>query len=157
VVACPRVHGANRVASNSLLEGLVFGARAATAMPGPWRVPAFGEADLVEWPPVAPAPGPVPSVAEVRGLMWRRAGVLRDRVGLSEAVAQLERWNAAVAVAGAPAPVPSLAAVGLLVARAALRREESRGAHFRTDFPARDDLHWRRHVADRVRPSTDPR
>jgi L-aspartate oxidase len=157
VVACTRVHGANRVASNSLLEGLVFGARAATAMPGPWRVPAFGEADLVEWPPVAPAPGPVPSVAEVRGLMWRRAGVLRDRVGLSEAVAQLERWNAAVAVAGAPAPVPSLAAVGLLVARAALRREESRGAHFRTDFPARDDLHWRRHVADRVRPSTDPR
>ena len=61
------------------------------------------------------------------------------------------------AAGGAPAPVPSLTAVGLLVARAALRREESRGAHFRTDFPVRDDLHWRRHVADRVRLPTDPR
>ena len=155
-VAYTRVHGANRVASNSLLEGLVFGARAAGVMPGPWRAPRFGEAELAEWAPLAPAAGPVPSAADVRALMWRKAGVLRDHAGLSDAVAQLERWAAAVAAAGgAPAPVPSLVATGLLIARAALRREESRGAHFRTDFPTRDDLHWRRHIADRVRPSTD--
>jgi L-aspartate oxidase len=157
-VACTRVHGANRVASNSLLEGLVFGARAAAAMLGPWRTPGLGDAAVVEWAPPAPVPGPVPSAADVRALMWRKAGVLRDRTGLSEAVTQLEQWAAAVAAAsGAPAPVPSLVTVGLLIARAALRREESRGAHFRTDFPSRDDLHWRRHIADRVRPSTDPR
>ena len=156
-VAATRVHGANRVASNSLLEGLVFGARAAGAMSGPWTAPRLAEGEVIEWAPVAPAPGDVPAAADVRDLMWNQAGLRRDRQGLTRAVDRLERWLAAVADAGGEAGAAAaggLATVGLLIARAALRREESRGAHFRTDFPARDDLHWRRHVADRVRPST---
>ena len=156
-VASTRVHGANRVASNSLLEGLVFGARAAGAMRGPWTVPQLGEGDVVEWPPPVPVPGEIPTTAEVRDLMWGQVGLQRDRQGLAHATERLERWASALAAVGPGAglgDVGNLVTVGLLIARAALRREESRGAHFRTDFPARDDLHWRRHVVDRVRPST---
>jgi len=156
-VAATRVHGANRVASNSLLEGLVFGARAAGAMGRPWTAPHFAEGDVVEWAPVAPAPGDVPVAADIRGLMWSQVGLERERTGLTRAVDRLERWvGAAAATAGSTAAgtAAGLATVGLLIARAALRREESRGAHFRTDFPARDDLHWHRHVADYTRPTT---
>jgi len=153
-VACTRVHGANRVASNSLLEGLVFGARAAAAMPEAWAAPRMGEGEVVDWAPAPAAAGQVPAVEAVRDLLWRQAGLLRDREGLGAAVAQLETWAGALAAAAGDRPrAASFVSAGLLIARAALRREESRGAHFRTDFPERDDLHWRRHVADRLRPS----
>ncbi len=155
-VACTGVHGANRLASNSLLEGLVFGARAATAMVGPLRAPRFDTA-LTTWRLPAPAPGAVPALDEVQRLMWHDVGPLRDGDGLARAVVQLGRWWAALSAAGAPAPgdlstrrLSSVLLVGLLMARAALRREESRGAHFRADFPVRDDLHWRRRVADEL-------
>jgi aspartate oxidase len=97
----------------------------------------------------------VPDAFEVRDLMWRQAGLLRDRAGLERAVARLTEW-AGTMTAARPARacdhefrrVDSLVTVGLLLARAALRREESRGGHFRADFPAHDDLHWKKHVAD---------
>src|SRR5258705_367363 len=63
-------------------------------------------------------------------------------------------WDALVGARTPPAAAPelhrvrSIVTVGLLIARAALRREESRGGHFRTDFPNRDDIHWRKHVSD---------
>jgi L-aspartate oxidase len=157
-VASTRVHGANRVASNSLLEGLVFGARAATAMGGPPSVARFGEAEVVSWAPIAPSAGDVPSTDDVRDLMWNHVGLQRDRNGLTLAVDRLGEWAGALAAAGAGGgAIASLVTVGLLIARAALRRDESRGAHYRTDVPARDDLHWHRHVADRVRlPSQIP-
>ena len=153
-VACTGVHGANRLASNSLLEGLVFGGRAARAMAGP--------AQAAQWPHTAeavrvePAAGaPVPTGAGVRDLMWRQAGLVRDREGLSDAVARLGTWvsGALARVADVPRSGPdahaaSLATVGYLIARAALRRTESRGAHFRADAPVRDDIHWLRHAAD---------
>ncbi len=152
--ACTGVHGANRLASNSLLEGLVFGARAAAAMAGP-LAPAALRASVAD--PVAPCPeaGSLPDADAIRDLMWREVGVLRTRDGLARAVACLGGWWAAADRARRAAPgsrdlrrLASLATVGLLVARAALRREESRGGHFREDFPTRDDLHWQRHVAD---------
>ena len=166
--ACTGVHGANRLASNSLLEGLVFGARAAVAMTAPPEAPGFRtRTSIVELAP-ASAGSTRPSAFEVRDLMWRSVGLLRDRQGLESAVGQLEDWwRAAWAETGAGAPedtatgirngatagmdrhsVASIVTVGLLVARAALRRQESRGAHFRADFPQHDDLHWKRHVAD---------
>ena len=80
---------------------------------------------------------------------------MRSAASLAPAVARLTAWRAAIAHARDRTPsdrelrrVASLATVGLLVARAALRREESRGGHFREDFPRRDDIHWRKHVAD---------
>jgi L-aspartate oxidase len=156
--ACTGVHGANRLASNSLLEGLVFGARAAEAMTGPVQ-PATLFADPCHvWESPAGGPKPcLPEAVEVRDLMWQEAGLVRSREGLSRAVATLQAWRPVVVAARHAAPgdrelrrVASLVTVGLLIATAALRREESRGGHFRADFPRRDDIHWQRHVADRL-------
>jgi L-aspartate oxidase len=167
-VACTGLHGANRLASNSLLEGLVFGARAAEAMlqppqaaplkpdrvraDGSWLMAmAVGPAPssaAMSHQPFALADGS-PAMSDVRTLMWRHAGLFRSREGLGAAVEILER-----SATGAP---PATAAayrhrnfvtVARLIARAALRRQESRGGHFRADFPARDDTRWKIHVVD---------
>jgi L-aspartate oxidase len=152
--ACTGVHGANRLASNSLLEGLVFGARAAAAMIGP-PAAACLPAGLGE--PFAPRPGgaDLPSPDAVRDRMWQDAGLARTGSGLAQLAGVLEDWTARAWRRRAAAPedrearrLASLLTVGLLIARGALRREESRGGHFREDFPQRDDIHWRRRVAD---------
>ena len=87
--------------------------------------------------------------------MWRHAGLVRNREGLEQAVARLAAWSCAVDSArhdrisdAAFRRVSSIVTVGFLIVRAALRREESRGGHFRADFPSRDDLHWNTHVSD---------
>jgi L-aspartate oxidase len=156
-VACTGVHGANRLASNSLLEGLVFGARAADAMTGPARGAQLRHAEVVTWTPEGPWPPAtdVPSADDVRDVMWRQCGLLRDGRGIEEAIIRLERWYPCLRAArtGSAADhecrrVSSIVTVGLLIARAALRREESRGGHFRSDFPGRDDINWKKHVAD---------
>ena len=157
-VACTGVHGANRLASNSLLEGLVFGARAAEAMRGP-VVPAVLAATTGEPIPDEPASHEAaPQPFAVRDLMWRDAGLVRNADGLRSAVPQLAAWRAAAAAHRAATPVDrdlrrvaSLATVGFLIARAALRREETRGGHFRADFPDRDDVHFQKHFADVLR------
>ena len=156
-VACTGVHGANRLASNSLLEGLVFGARAAGAMANPPRAATLDAGQVFEWPGPIRAEGMDPVESDVRDLMWRHVGLRRERGGLERAVAQLEDWSGLVGGTGTPWPTDqalrrarSLVTVGLLTARAALRRTESRGGHFRTDFPAHDELHWKRHVSDRL-------
>ncbi len=162
-VACTGVHGANRLASNSLLEGLVFGARAARAMLEP---PASGAMSNVR--ETANGVGfsgadardestrLVPTEAEVRSLMWQRVGLTRDRVGLEAAVAKLLAWRRGLEDALGSGPrgeadrrLTSLVTVGALIAAAALRREETRGGHHRADFPRRDDVHWKVHVAKR--------
>ena len=161
-VACTGVHGANRLASNSLLEGLVFGARAAAAMQEAPRAASLkqdrvgasglGLADTLPDPrQLAPSPQPL-AAAEIRDLMWRRAGLFRDRAGLEEAVATLE---AASAVVHPDTPdgrsLRRLTTVSRLIAHAAFRREESRGAHYRADYPQRDDARWQRHIVDGLR------
>jgi L-aspartate oxidase len=156
-VACTRVHGANRLASNSLLEGLVFGARAGCAIAGPPR-----DAELP--PPVfrhtaAPAPNCATvemSEVDIRQLMWKSVGPFRERASLRDAFSLLHEQQAALddrLAAGAALGHnewrrASLVTVASLIAKAALRREESRGGHFRTDFPAHDDLKWQTHISD---------
>ena len=154
-VASTGVHGANRLASNSLLEGLVFGARAAAAME---QAPCTATLPADAAPTVAfgaPDDSALPTPAQVQDLMWRDVGLLREGSGLRRASGLLAAWCRAVASARMRQPLDpdvrrlgSLVTVGALIAHAALRREESRGGHFRSDFPRRDDLHWQRRVAD---------
>jgi L-aspartate oxidase len=168
-VACTGVHGANRLASNSLLEGLVFGARAAEAMQQPAQV-ADQKPDRVEVGSRRSTFSPVPALRrltsdsglrpltsdDVRDLMWRAVGLFRTGEGLRRALAELDAAciEAQDAVAHAAASDAdgwrslNLITVARLMTRAALRREESRGAHFRADFPERDDLHWGVHLID---------
>ena len=142
-VACTGVHGANRLASNSLLEGLVFGARAAASAsheapdrsescePGDWD---FGEA--ADW---RIDDG---TRAEVKRIMWEKVGIVRDADGLNAALEMLKEiaerrlntrsWN--------------FVTLARLVAEAALSRCESRGAHYRSDFPERDDVNFLKHT-----------
>jgi L-aspartate oxidase len=164
-VACTGLHGANRLASNSLLEGLVFGARAAAAMTEPpqaaplkpdrvgagdWGLGAGNDRHVL---PVPSPQSPVPD--EIRALMWRAVGLFRTREGLAAAVETLER----AVVPASPSTVEewrlrNLVTVARWIARAALRREESRGGHFRADFPERDDLHWKVHLVDQYHGQT---
>ena len=158
-VACTGVHGANRLASNSLLEGLVFGLRAGRAMrevqaSGRTLVPTF-RSELAGTSPASTCPDTTVdwTIERVRELMWRSVGIFRDGPGLRDAVCELDsgwRWLRQQPEPRTPAEarLASVLTVARLMARAALRREESRGAHYRADFSERDDTHWRKHVAD---------
>jgi len=156
-VACTGVHGANRLASNSLLEGLVFGARASSSMLQPPAAAALGAGRRLapNLEPRTSNPEPL-TTTEVRDLMWKSVGLFRTREGLEDAVAKLDASYAAHRDALANARADdgdawkqfNLVTVAHLIARAALRRTESRGAHYRADFPERDDIHWKAHVVD---------
>ena len=156
-VACTGVHGANRLASNSLLEGLVFGARAAQAMllPGeifaPFSILAT-DSQLVPGTNCAPEKSPlVPGTIreeDVRGLMWNSVGLWREEALLRTAIEALDEWYAALGAERGR--IAALVTVGRLMARAALRREESRGCHARADFPSRDDVKFRIHLGERI-------
>jgi L-aspartate oxidase len=141
-VACSGVHGANRLASNSLLEGLVFSRRIATVLPGelrPWADPAPDRR------PEGLVPGGVRR--ELQEVMTSKAGVLRTASGLADATALLDK------LAGTPAEVvdleswetTNLLTISAALAAAAMLREETRGSHWREDFPERDDARWAGH------------
>ncbi len=130
-VACTGVHGANRLASNSLLEGVVFGARAGRAMLDLSAEPLF------EAQPQPPAPFPALSEAQIRALAWTHCGIARSAAGLSEAAERLAA-DAPAALAHptrAAFELRNLRTVAHLIARCALAREESRGGHYRRDHP----------------------
>src|SRR4051812_40504514 len=157
-VACTGVHGANRLASNSLLEGLVFGARAGCAMREA-RASTPAPSPRSESSSSAP-PGAVRlrvDPVELSRTMWQDVGLFRDRNGVSRALALFEpAWKEMDAILSEGRVLDpddwrtaSIITVGRLIARAALRREESRGGHYRADFPDRDDVHWKKRVPDK--------
>jgi len=149
-VACTGVHGANRLASNSLLEGLVFGARAAETMRGQagnrlqgagYRGAASDDGRGVG----SDETGRV--LRELQQLMWHNAGLLRDAEGLGaarEAIRAIEGENP-VGFDRPLVELRNLQTVAALIVRSALARQESRGAHYRNDFPKRDDAQFGKH------------
>ncbi len=161
--AATGVHGANRLASNSLLEGLVFGARAGQAMIKDAPVGKRSGAAL----PGSPAPLPgnssatprertknsaKPSVAcaaltKIREVMWREVGILRSGKELADAIKQLESLELPKSekTAREAHELRNLHALALLMARSGLAREESRGSHYRSDFPFRNDENFAKH------------
>ena len=147
-VAATGVHGANRLPSNSLLEDLVYGARAGKAMRDvqkPTSRPA-------RQPKAAYSNGPVDTgveelIGQIQDLMWNEVGIVRTRLGMQKAVKTLDEMSARVAH---PKTRRSYEAANLhlaasLVARSALAREESRGAHYRIEYPDHDDKKFLKH------------
>ena len=144
-VACTGVHGANRLASNSLLEGLVFGQRAAEAMlqEGLRAEPSIEKDQKVEPAILAAEPDAAQVNAlreKLRNLMWKYAGLLRDEAGLAAIQAELRGMRSQLpsATTRENAELRNLHTVAALIVASALARKESRGAHARTDFPQHD-------------------
>ncbi|MGI0068544.1 MAG: FAD-binding protein [Thermoplasmata archaeon] len=149
-VASTGVHGANRLASNSLLEGLVFGERVALALrrPHPGGPTHSGRELIVRWPGGATeAPATRGALAEIRRRLWTQVGIVRSGRDLRDAVDRFERLGAATEPARGelPGSVAHAALTAFLIARAALERTESRGAHYRVDFPEAQRA-WRLHL-----------
>lgn len=150
------LHGANRLASNSLLEGLVFG----TSCGREAGATAANRPDTFVVPPVQAAfqpetDGPALDVADLtnslRSLMVRRMGITRNREGLLEAERKVAFWcRYALRREFTARPgweLQNMLTIARLMIWSALQRSESRGVHFRSEYPSRDDAHWQRHVA----------
>jgi L-aspartate oxidase len=150
------LHGANRLASNSLLEGLVHGARAAEDIA---EILRGAGPNRLEVPPIISEPSPSTNRApldledirgSLRALMWRSVGITRDARGLQEAADQVDFWcrYALSHVFDGPAGWTSqnMLTVARLMIASALEREESRGVHTRRDFPMTEPA-WAHHIA----------
>lgn len=138
-VTCTGVHGANRLASNSLLEGLVFGARAGEAAVEDCRSVRIASevngTDDLRRSDISNAEIATAVRKRIKRVMWERVGILRDRDSLRRAIHEFDQ----IAAANLSTSSRNFVTLAQLVARAALWREESRGGHFRTDFPEQRD------------------
>ncbi len=163
--AATGVHGANRLASNSLLEGLVFGARSGQAMmqdapagkrhagalPGsPAPLPGNSTTTANNSSKAAAKPSPAcATLMKIRDVMWRDVGILRSGKELTEGIEQLQALELPKSENPGRAghELRNLHTLALLIARSALAREESRGSHYRSDFPYRNDEDLGKHSA----------
>ena len=150
--ACTGVHGANRLASNSLLETVVFAKRTVERLfePGTYDPPPARSEGALSLLPSACNHG-TPTAQQVRDLMWDRVGIVRNGTGLRAAAVQLAQWMAWLPEAHdrESHDLHAILVCARLATEAALRREESRGAHYREDFPETSE-DWRRHLVFRM-------
>jgi L-aspartate oxidase len=153
-VASTGLHGANRLGSNSLLEGLVFGKIAGQAVSGHKEKGDFHVKHPVTKYQIAHSDRTRLDTADVRNslraLMWRNVGITRTAHLLDEAQERIRFWQRYVMDKVFDSSVgwecQNMLTVCLLIAQSAQKREESRGVHFRSDFPQTDDEHFKRHI-----------
>lgn len=127
-------HGANRLASNSLLEALVFAHRAASALSGPWPVQSYVAGPA----PVDTASSVIASRSHIQQLMWRHVGLMRDAAGLNIAAETLASWRAPTGASIENLETANLLQLARVIVAAAARRTTSLGAHYRSDDPQLD-------------------
>ncbi|MDR2871205.1 MAG: L-aspartate oxidase [Xanthomonadaceae bacterium] len=156
-VACTGVHGANRLASNSLLEALVFGHRAACAARTSvenqhW--PRWSATEITDDDDATSLSSTPPTLQEIQAIMWSDVGISRNRLGLKRAEERFRSWLGSFACASimlgpetsqeaqristADLEIRNLVTLGAIITRAAIARTESRGAHRREDYPRLD-------------------
>ena len=152
------LHGANRLASNSLLEGLVYGVSAAREAT---KAAMKSDDDSLEVFPISFGELQNSQAAldiydirnSLKSLLGRSAGVRREAKSMTAAIETIERWQSYVLAQEFPDAkgweLQNMLTVGKLLCAAALKREESRGVHLRTDFPDTDDKNWRKHLCFR--------
>ena len=153
-VSCTGLHGANRLGSNSLLEGLVFGYRTGNMAgkeleekkeglsPRSFKEPSKGhlysELDLEDLK------------HSLKSLMWRSVGIERDGKYLKEAIKNIKHWSEYIISNEFSSPlgweVQNMLTVSILISSSASKRCESRGVHYRLDHPDTDDKHWKKHI-----------
>ncbi|MCX5779330.1 MAG: FAD-binding protein, partial [Firmicutes bacterium] len=153
--ACTGVHGANRLASNSLLEGIVFGERIVVNAGEIMYRRQVKEAEVYEdfdpnWVHKPPLQGISPAQAklDMQTTMWEEVGIIRDAAGLKRASQRIEELFTAMTRGDDPLAymeMVNMLTVARVIIQAALWRRESRGGHYRSDYPHRDDLNWLRH------------
>ena len=158
-VSATGLHGANRLGSNSLLEGLVYGRAAGRHVVEELASESAAAALPREMPPRLRSDVSrstrgelhLPDVRDsLRSIMWRSVGIVRNQEDLAEADTLIEFWQSYVLDKvfdqAAGWELQNMLTIGRLVAHAALVRTETRGVHYRSDFPERDDMHWRKHI-----------
>ena len=148
-VAATGVHGANRLASNSLLEGLVFGEHVVRQLVHPVARMPDEPAVVLEAPPRSrTARSESPGIGAIPDLLWDEVGIVRTASGLRTALAEFERIGSSLEPSDPktlPGPEANAALTASFIARSALARTESRGAHYRSDYP-RPRPSWVRHI-----------
>jgi L-aspartate oxidase len=137
------LHGANRLASNSLLDGLVFGYRAAKAALS--RSTPFTKLQVDQEQASIKTVSSL-SRSKLQSIMWKCAGMLRSQLSIDEALEELEPHALQCLSTNHPSETDNLILNALLTCRAIAARKESRGCHYRVDFPNTDNLAWRRHI-----------
>ena len=147
-VAGTGLHGANRLASNSLLETVVFGQRLVQrTLEGGWSGPRPEEVvELKAHTNIIPE-SPQPTKESLQEVMWSNVGILRDKEGLEDAVHTFTAWESQLPKGGDQSAheLANMVTLGRLMAESGLLRQESRGAHYRTDYPEAS-IAWERHT-----------
>ena len=149
-VAGTGLHGANRLASNSLLETVVFGERLVqhTVKTG-WSGPNVEEFVEINEGNVNALESDLPTKQTIQDVMWSHVGILRNKEGLDSAATTLDAWSEKIRNNGRGELIThelaNMVLLGRLITKSALTREESRGAHYRTDYPAASS-DWVRHI-----------
>ena len=148
------VHGANRLASNSLLEGLVFGNRITQKIRENIAYPSIKKLDKLKLSYNAHQErykeyNPIELKKELQKLMWNKVGIIRNSSDLKKAQQKISEWKfifKSKLKTIEDFELANLIILADLITNSALQREESRGAHYREDFPDRDDINWKKHI-----------